>query len=1374
MRRMAMERVPSSMNVSNQRHTDSTLWLLSAAAGLAVTLATAWHAGATTIAFDGAAAGNNADIPLDYGSFIGGDATGFVTTDGTGATPNIGLSWVGNRPNEWEYHTGDAWQNYKTPVHVAQIDHNRGGEFDDITEIVFSPINGRTVEINSFVLIGGSGQGGTAIYDWEVLGTSTGGTLNIAPGTNTGAVPVNFSGAPGTSYTLRFTHDPAGDDNNIGTALDDLSFSESLAANAEVLRLTIDRGTGAITLTNVGTTTATIKGYSILSDVGALDTAGWKSIADHYDVSGDGSVDSNDNWTELSIQNTGYDLSEYQFVGDGGTLAPSQSVALSQPSGGAWAKHPVEDVELEVLMPDGRRNRYSVDYVNGPAGGYEVGDLNFDGTVNALDWPVYNSGRGVDMDGLSPAQAYRLGDLDGDLDNDIVDFVTFKGLFEAANGSGSFARLLAIPEPSSLGLVLLGAGLIGLSRLRRNSTVVSVHGRLKVGMLLSAVLACTSFGSSALATTLTFADSPGNNADLPTDYGSNVSTDSAAFVTSDGTGATPNIALTWAPTTEPFTNALEFQSASGFANAGFTVPVLQFDLDVGTLPNPTIDFTVTNGSTFKLNGFEIGNGTGQTADPYAWQIDLIRLTDMQVVASRTTGLLGPGSRETVTFDYTGIEDEDYRLTFDDGGADTVNTAIDNLSFSQLDIDVPALKLVVNTIGGTMSIVNDSGESFDIDSYEIRSPSGSLNPAGWQSLQQQDYEGNGPPVNGNGWEEAGGVDQTQLIESYFAGSSVLTSGMPPISLGSAFDTTGMMDIEFEYHVLGTGGVLLSGDVEYVSISVDGDYNSDGLVNVADYTVWRDSLGQTGPNLPADGNNDNAVTTADYTYWKSRFGNSAASASVNAAAVPEPAGFALAALFLGTMAVCGRRGTLPSMTTFAAVLLASCVAAGPSSAARTIDRLYRFGDDPDEAASVGAVLGGGSQTLDSQSVTGSPSDVDAQNLNVNSDPRYVNVGPTVLQRPGAGAGEFGVEFDGVDDVLDGDPLNRPDETAGPTPIGLGPIIESYPFNYDRITARGLQMWVYPDQAAIGQQLQTIVFDTVAAGGVRITSDGKWSQVFDSVLDEGLIPATAPVVGNQWHHVMQHIYRTTEPGGPRLADGAVDDDGFTSVVYVDGIAVSAENGSPRPGQADNGNRFFRLAVGAEETSSVTFVTPEFINHFDGVVDDLEMYVYGDNSAVSTSPAGQDYGTFNLLEDNGWILSQIASIPGGILKDGDINFDGVVDQADVTSFVAGWQREKRISGSMREIMVADWETRGWGDLNLDGIVDLDDAFLLDQALTTAGAGRLDFDLLYSTSVPEPSALMLAVLLTGGGLLRARTAGSGCCLGSSGASRNAPTPQGK
>ena len=52
---------------------------------------------------------------------------------------------------------------------------------------------------------------------------------------------------------------------------------------------------------------------------------------------------------------------------------------------------------------------------------------------------------------------------------------------------------------------------------------------------------------------------------------------------------------------------------------------------------------------------------------------------------------------------------------------------------------------------------------------------------------------------------------------------------------------------------------------------GDYNQDGTVDAADYSVWRDSLGTTGDFLAADGNGNGAIDAGDYDVWNSTFGH-----------------------------------------------------------------------------------------------------------------------------------------------------------------------------------------------------------------------------------------------------------------------------------------------------------------------------------------------------------------------------------------------------------------------------------------------------------------------------------------------------------------------
>jgi hypothetical protein len=91
-----------------------------------------------------------------------------------------------------------------------------------------------------------------------------------------------------------------------------------------------------------------------------------------------------------------------------------------------------------------------------------------------------------------------------------------------------------------------------------------------------------------------------------------------------------------------------------------------------------------------------------------------------------------------------------------------------------------------------------------------------------------------------------------------------------------------------------------DVTPIPAGVPGDYNGNGVVDAADYVLWREG----GP-LQNEIDTPGTVNAADYTAWRSKFGNTSGAGSGlgSGSAVPEPATFAL--FLMSAIAFCSRR-------------------------------------------------------------------------------------------------------------------------------------------------------------------------------------------------------------------------------------------------------------------------------------------------------------------------------------------------------------------------------------------------------------------------------------------------------------------------------------
>ena len=105
----------------------------------------------------------------------------------------------------------------------------------------------------------------------------------------------------------------------------------------------------------------------------------------------------------------------------------------------------------------------------------------------------------------------------------------------------------------------------------------------------------------------------------------------------------------------------------------------------------------------------------------------------------------------------------------------------------------------------------------------------------------------------------------------------------------------LDIQFTSWTSSFGGGFsyLRGEGEIPPPIPTGDYNGNEVVDAADYTILRDTFGQTVANLGdgADGDRSGMIDLPDYDHWKVRFGNMVPLGARNITAVPEPSSMLL---------------------------------------------------------------------------------------------------------------------------------------------------------------------------------------------------------------------------------------------------------------------------------------------------------------------------------------------------------------------------------------------------------------------------------------------------------------------------------------------------
>lgn len=742
---------------------------------------------------------------------------------------------------------------------------------------------------------------------------------------------------------------------------DTAAVSEILSiADSPIPRLVVDRDSGATSISiPAGGAAEEFTSYTITSANGVLDPTAWQPIS-----GGSGTADS---------------LSE-NFAAT--NVVPGTPISL----GDVWRKGPFEDLYATALLGDGTTTlTLPVAFEGNGGNAFLFGDLFEIGDgVDLDDWLQFKSGQGANMSGLSRIDAYVLGDLDGDGDNDGVDFALFEEAFDAANSLGAFRKLLSnsVPEPSSLVLAgCLGIGLM-VRRIRRCPRVACAlataccMAATSVSTAHAQLLVYDGFDTSTLPAASDLDGTLGGQTSFGWDtnpWTDTVGVNNQPFGTqSEGLANIPGLKSVGGYATRPARNQrtavnreigeaeLTSLTAEGadvwfsvimanrdtpdnddeavflfaetaivdfrdvdFANGlisqgGVPVPVPPFrsigivfdDGDSsGTLnapENPDVGFgdgdslyaVYTDGSggnAVYSDGFRIGNanephliighvtwgaaGGDHQYDMYALGTEDITdpLAPLQLPAQPFGSLTIP-SASVIPADLNTVGFAGRRLP-----------AYDEVRFGLTAADVipsiERLTLEVDVSLGTITLKNESPDSFDLDYLEISSESGSLIPANWDSLSSNASFPTGNN-DGSGWEEGLNNNANQLIESYLLGATTIAPN-DEILLGNAFNSSGVRDLVLGYHLDSAGASVDGGVVEYVGVPTlladfdsDGDVDSDDLNDPADGWLARYGVDLAGRN---------------FLDWQREFGMSALQGSV--AAVPEPASLAsLASLLL----------------------------------------------------------------------------------------------------------------------------------------------------------------------------------------------------------------------------------------------------------------------------------------------------------------------------------------------------------------------------------------------------------------------------------------------------------------------------------------------
>jgi hypothetical protein len=350
----------------------------------------------------------------------------------------------------------------------------------------------------------------------------------------------------------------------------------------------------------------------------------------------------------------------------------------------------------------------------------------------------------------------------------------------------------------------------------------------------------------------------------------------------------------------------------------------------GTLNVDGAGTTLTNGFGAAWNvGADSGGGTGLLS------VKNLAIVDAGEVTVRNTGWIDVDATAALTFDVLEIRTGGVVTVQSDLDADGLVRLVGGIFHGQ-DVTVDtgdgviiedgifratSIALVGSAtfdfLGGTLhvgtfdgSLVNQGGTLAPGASAGRTTVSGDYTQQAGATLDIE-VAGTTPEMDHDVVEVAGNVFldgelNLRLIDDYIPAPSDSLTVLSSIFIVGAFDNVlsgqrldtadGLGSFLVHYgptSAFNHNQVVLT---DFESAGIPGDYNQNGVVDAADYVVWRNNLGAPPGTLPND-IDGGVIGQAQYDTWKANFGNALGSGSLANRAVPEPAAAILTLIATG---------------------------------------------------------------------------------------------------------------------------------------------------------------------------------------------------------------------------------------------------------------------------------------------------------------------------------------------------------------------------------------------------------------------------------------------------------------------------------------------